>query len=71
MIQALKALQEKIRNLELERAATANRFKQISDETTKQVEQGDSDVGTPPLVGRHPPLYIDHGELHFLNSKGS
>ena len=68
VIRALKSLQDKIRRLELDRAVTADKFKQLTEETRREATHqrrdggeedssssstdNDSDLGTPPLVSR-------------------
>lgn len=69
IIKALKSLQDKIRHLELERAVTAEKFKELSKETKEQMSysrertseksddsSSESDLGTPPLAATPPQL---------------
>lgn len=58
MIGALKALQDKIRALELQRASAADQFKCISEETKRAVTMGgasgSSSDATPPSFRKSP-----------------
>ena len=75
IIKALKSLQDKIRHLELERAVTAEKFKELSKqvsstsrEATRDEREMDnsssseSDLGTPPLA-------TTPSQLHNVDSK--
>ena len=75
VIRALKSLQDKIRHLELDRAVAADKFKQLTEETRREVTHqrrdggeedssstdNDSDLGTPPLVPRPLQSEMDGG----------
>ena len=69
MVRALKALQEKIRGLELDRMTAAERFKHLSEETqrnTQLLESGTraTHFSSPPAYPSSP-LPSTHGWLYF------
>ncbi len=71
LIQALKALQLKIKHLEHERVEAADHFKQLSEETLRrQHEVTTSDEeNTPPLPVHTSPGYVDHSKQKHVYSQ--